>query len=34
MDQVNSLGRKDVEIVDYKTGKPKKKTPTPKKTFS
>jgi DNA helicase II / ATP-dependent DNA helicase PcrA len=24
MDQVNSLGRKDVEIVDYKTGKPKK----------
>src|SRR3984957_17129864 len=23
MDQVNSLGRKDVEIVDYKTGKPK-----------
>ena len=26
MDQVNSLGRKDVEIVDYKTGKPKKDT--------
>ncbi len=24
MDQVNSLGRGDVEIVDYKTGKPKK----------
>jgi DNA helicase-2/ATP-dependent DNA helicase PcrA len=24
MDQVNSLGRKDVEIVDYKTGRPKK----------
>jgi DNA helicase-2/ATP-dependent DNA helicase PcrA len=24
MDQVNSLGSKDVEIVDYKTGKPKK----------
>jgi DNA helicase-2/ATP-dependent DNA helicase PcrA len=24
MDQVNSLGRDDVEIVDYKTGKPKK----------
>ena len=24
MDQVNSLGGKDVEIVDYKTGKPKK----------
>ena len=24
MDQVNSLGRKDVEIVDYKTGKAKK----------
>ena len=24
MDQVNSLGRKDVEIVDYKTGKPRK----------
>src|SRR5208283_4942041 len=24
IDQVNSLGRKDVEIVDYKTGKPKK----------
>jgi DNA helicase-2/ATP-dependent DNA helicase PcrA len=24
MDQVNSLGHKDVEIVDYKTGKPKK----------
>jgi DNA helicase-2/ATP-dependent DNA helicase PcrA len=23
MDQVNSLGRKDVEIIDYKTGKPK-----------
>src|SRR5262249_30869474 len=24
MDQVNSLGRDDVEIVDYKTGRPKK----------
>jgi DNA helicase-2/ATP-dependent DNA helicase PcrA len=24
IDQVNSLGRKDVEIIDYKTGKPKK----------
>jgi DNA helicase-2/ATP-dependent DNA helicase PcrA len=24
MDQVNSLGRDDVEIIDYKTGKPKK----------
>jgi RecB family exonuclease len=24
MDQVNSLGRNDVEIVDYKTGKPNK----------
>jgi DNA helicase-2/ATP-dependent DNA helicase PcrA len=24
MDQVNSLGRDDVEIVDYKTGKPRK----------
>src|SRR5260370_12838580 len=24
MDQINSLGRKDVEIVDYKTGKPRK----------
>ena len=24
IDQVNSLGRNDVEIVDYKTGKPKK----------
>jgi DNA helicase-2/ATP-dependent DNA helicase PcrA len=24
MDQVNSLGGNDVEIVDYKTGKPKK----------
>jgi DNA helicase-2/ATP-dependent DNA helicase PcrA len=24
MDQVNSLGKNDVEIVDYKTGKPKK----------
>ncbi len=24
MDQVNSLGRNEVEIVDYKTGKPKK----------
>ena len=23
MDQINSLGRRDVEIVDYKTGKPK-----------
>jgi DNA helicase-2/ATP-dependent DNA helicase PcrA len=26
MDQVNSLGRNDVEIVDYKTGKPRKDT--------
>ena len=26
MDQVNSLGRNDVEIVDYKTGRPKKET--------
>ncbi|MGA2098309.1 MAG: UvrD-helicase domain-containing protein [Candidatus Acidiferrum sp.] len=26
MDQVNSLGKKDVEIIDYKTGKPKKDT--------
>jgi DNA helicase-2/ATP-dependent DNA helicase PcrA len=26
MDQVNSLGKKDVEIVDYKTGKPRKDT--------
>jgi DNA helicase II / ATP-dependent DNA helicase PcrA len=26
MDQVNSLGRNDVEIIDYKTGKPKKDT--------
>jgi DNA helicase II / ATP-dependent DNA helicase PcrA len=26
IDQVNSLGRNDVEIVDYKTGKPKKDT--------
>jgi DNA helicase-2/ATP-dependent DNA helicase PcrA len=26
MDQVNSLGRDDVEIVDYKTGKPKKES--------
>ncbi len=24
MDQVNSLGRNDVEVVDYKTGKPRK----------
>ena len=24
MDQVNSLGRKEVEIVDYKTGRPRK----------
>jgi DNA helicase-2/ATP-dependent DNA helicase PcrA len=24
IDQINSLGRSDVEIVDYKTGKPKK----------
>ena len=24
MDQINSLGRNEVEIVDYKTGKPKK----------
>jgi len=24
MDQVNALGRNDVEIIDYKTGKPKK----------
>ena len=24
IDQINSLGRKEVEIVDYKTGKPKK----------
>jgi DNA helicase-2/ATP-dependent DNA helicase PcrA len=24
MDQVNALGRRDVEIVDYKTGRPKK----------
>jgi DNA helicase-2/ATP-dependent DNA helicase PcrA len=24
IDQINSLGRKDVEIVDYKTGKPRK----------
>jgi DNA helicase-2/ATP-dependent DNA helicase PcrA len=24
IDQINSLGRKDIEIVDYKTGKPKK----------
>ncbi|MGC1482898.1 MAG: UvrD-helicase domain-containing protein [Candidatus Acidiferrum sp.] len=24
MDQINSLGRNDVEIIDYKTGKPKK----------
>ena len=24
MDQVNSLGRNDVEIVDYKTGRPRK----------
>jgi RecB family exonuclease len=26
IDQINSLGRKDVEIVDYKTGKPRKAT--------
>jgi ATP-dependent DNA helicase UvrD/PcrA len=26
IDQINSLGRKDVEIVDYKTGKPRKDT--------
>jgi DNA helicase-2/ATP-dependent DNA helicase PcrA len=26
MDQVNSLGGKDVEIIDYKTGKPRKDT--------
>jgi len=26
MDQVNSLGRNDVEIVDFKTGKPKKES--------
>ncbi|HEY1469015.1 MAG TPA: ATP-dependent DNA helicase [Candidatus Acidoferrum sp.] len=26
MDQVNSLGRNDVEIVDYKTGKPRKES--------
>ena len=26
MDQVNGLGRNDVEIVDYKTGKPKKES--------
>ncbi len=26
IDQINSLGRNDVEIVDYKTGKPKKDT--------
>src|SRR6266567_8676560 len=26
MDQVNSLGRNDVEIVDYKTGRPKKES--------
>ncbi len=30
MDQVNSLGRNDVEIVDYKTGKPKKEADTKK----
>ena len=24
IDQINSLGRKDVEIVDYKTGTPRK----------
>jgi DNA helicase-2/ATP-dependent DNA helicase PcrA len=30
MDQVNSLGRNDVEIVDYKTGKPKKDADTQK----
>jgi DNA helicase-2/ATP-dependent DNA helicase PcrA len=26
IDQINSLGRSDVEIVDYKTGKPRKET--------
>jgi DNA helicase-2/ATP-dependent DNA helicase PcrA len=26
MDQVNSIGRNDVEIVDYKTGRPKKES--------
>jgi DNA helicase-2/ATP-dependent DNA helicase PcrA len=26
IDQINSLGRNDVEIVDYKTGRPKKDT--------
>ena len=26
IDQINSLGRSDVEIVDYKTGKPQKET--------
>jgi ATP-dependent DNA helicase UvrD/PcrA len=26
IDQINSLGRKDIEIVDYKTGKAKKET--------
>jgi DNA helicase-2/ATP-dependent DNA helicase PcrA len=26
MDQINSLGRNEVEIVDYKTGKPKKES--------
>jgi DNA helicase II / ATP-dependent DNA helicase PcrA len=26
IDQINSLGRNEVEIVDYKTGKPKKET--------
>src|SRR6266404_4144987 len=26
IDQINSLGRKDVEIVDYKTGKPRKES--------
>jgi DNA helicase II / ATP-dependent DNA helicase PcrA len=26
IDQINALGRKDVEIVDYKTGKPRNKT--------
>jgi DNA helicase-2/ATP-dependent DNA helicase PcrA len=26
IDQINSLGRKDIEIVDYKTGKPKKES--------
>jgi ATP-dependent DNA helicase UvrD/PcrA len=30
MDQVNSVGRNDVEIVDYKTGKPKKEADTKK----